>query len=102
VQAHQDDKKQNEELNMWGCLNCAATKMAEKFWKLMDTGDVKALKEGFSMDLMEVGIDAYGMKVPSYILHQIQMHIQGASTKSIFKTSMTGMMPHRKALTGKD
>jgi hypothetical protein len=30
--------------------------MAEKFLKLMDSGDVKALKEGFFTDLMEVGI----------------------------------------------
>ncbi len=37
------------------CLNCNGDKMAERFWKLRDSGDVKALKEGFFMDLREVG-----------------------------------------------
>jgi hypothetical protein len=52
--------------------------MAEKFQKLMDSGDVKALKEGFFMDSMEVGIKVNGVKVMVYILHKIRMHIQGS------------------------
>jgi hypothetical protein len=47
------------------------SKMAEKFQKLMDDGDVKALKEGFFTDLMEVGITVNGVKVTSHILHHI-------------------------------
>jgi hypothetical protein len=42
------------------CLNCNADNMAEKFWKLVDSGNVQALKEGFFMDLMEVGIRSKG------------------------------------------
>jgi hypothetical protein len=34
-------------------------------------GDMKALKEGFFTDLMEVGIEVYGVKVMLQILHQI-------------------------------
>jgi hypothetical protein len=78
VKAHQDDKKPYEELNIWGHLNCNADNMAEKFQKLMDSGDVKALKEGFFMDSMEVGIKVNGVKVMVYILHKIRMHIQGS------------------------
>jgi hypothetical protein len=52
-------------------MNCDADKMAEKFRKLMDDGDVKALKEGFFTDLMEVGITVNGVKVTSHILHQL-------------------------------
>jgi hypothetical protein len=37
----------------------------------MDSGDVKALKEGSFMDLMEVGIEVNGVKVMLHILHQI-------------------------------
>jgi hypothetical protein len=45
----------------------------------MDDGDVKALKEGFFTDLMEVGITVKGVKVTSHIiLHQIRLHIQGS------------------------
>jgi hypothetical protein len=57
-------------------MNCDADKMAEKFWKLMDDGDVK--REGFFTDLMEVGITVNGVKVTSHILHQILLHIQGS------------------------
>jgi hypothetical protein len=71
VKAHQDDDKSYEELDMWGRMNCYADKMAEKFRKLMDDGDMKALKEGFFTDLMEVGITVNGVKVTSHILHQI-------------------------------
>jgi hypothetical protein len=52
--------------------------MAEKFWKLVDSGNVQALKEGFFMDLMEVGIEVKGVMITLYIFHQIQMHIQGS------------------------
>jgi hypothetical protein len=82
VKAHQDNKKPYEELNIWGHLNCDADNMAEKFQKLMDSGNVKALKEGFFMDSMEVGIEVNGVKVTSHILHQIQMHIQGSKQAS--------------------
>jgi hypothetical protein len=78
VKAHQDDKKPYEELNIWGCLNCDADNMAETLWKLMDSGDVKALKEGFFMDSMEVGIEVNGIKIMSHILLQICMHIHGS------------------------
>jgi hypothetical protein len=78
VKAHQDDDKSYKELDLRGRMNCDADKMAEKFWKLMDDGDVKALKEGFFTDLMEVGITVNGVKVTSHILHQIQLHIQGS------------------------
>jgi hypothetical protein len=44
----------------------------------MDSGDVKALKEGSFMDLMEVGIEVNGVKVMLHILHQIRRHIQGS------------------------
>jgi hypothetical protein len=71
VKAHQDDNKRDEELNIWGHLNCNADNMAEKFWKLMDSGDMKALKEGFFTDLMEDGIKVDGVKVRLHILHQI-------------------------------
>lgn len=58
MKAHQDDKKPYEELDLLvGSINIYksdADKMAEKFWKLMDDGDVKALKEGFFTDSMEV------------------------------------------------
>jgi hypothetical protein len=37
----------------------------------MDDGAVKALKEGFFTDLMEVGISVDGVKVMSRLLHQI-------------------------------
>jgi hypothetical protein len=37
----------------------------------MDTGVVKALKEGFFTDLMEVGITVNGTSVMSHLLHQI-------------------------------
>jgi hypothetical protein len=59
-------------------MNCDADKMAEKFRILMDDGDVKALKEGFFTDSMEVGITVNGVKVTSHILHQILLHIQGS------------------------
>jgi hypothetical protein len=78
VKAHQDDDKPYEELDLWGRMNCDADKMAEKFRKLMDDGDVKALKEGFFIDSMEVGITVKGVKVTSHILHQIRLHIQGS------------------------
>jgi hypothetical protein len=78
VKAHQDDDKSYKELDLWGRMNCNADKMAEKFWKLMDNGDMKALKEGFFTDSMEVGITVNGVKVTSHILHQIQLHIQGS------------------------
>jgi hypothetical protein len=52
-------------------MNCDADKMGEKFRELMDDGDVKALKEGFFTDLMEVAITVNGVKVTSHILHQI-------------------------------
>ncbi len=87
VKAHQDEKKPYEELDLWGQLNCDANKMAEKFRKLMDDGDVKALKEGFFTDSMDVGIEVDGVKVTSHLLHQIRMHIQGSK--------------HRKYLQGK-
>jgi hypothetical protein len=104
VKARQDDKKPYEELNIWGCLNCDADNMAEKFKKLMDSGNVKALKEGFFTDSMEVGIEVNGVMVTLHILHQIRMHIQGkgASIASIFKINMIGIMPHGRALTGKE
>jgi hypothetical protein len=76
-----------EELDLWGRLNCDANKMAEKFRKLMDDGDVKVLKEGFFTDSKEVGIEVDGVKVTSHLLHQIQMHILGSK--------------HRKYLQGK-
>jgi hypothetical protein len=69
VNAHQDDKKPYKELDIWGHLNCDADNMAEKFWKLMDSGNVKALKQGFFMDSMEVGIMVNGV-VMLYMLHQ--------------------------------
>jgi hypothetical protein len=78
VKAHQDDDKPYKELDLWGRMNCNANKMAEKFRKLMDDGDVKALKEGFFTDSMEVGITVKGVKVTSHILHQIRLHIQGS------------------------
>jgi hypothetical protein len=71
VKAHQDDKRPYEELDIWGTMNCDANKLAEKFRKLLDKGTVKALKEGFFIDLMEVGIYVDGVKVTSHILHQI-------------------------------
>jgi hypothetical protein len=71
IKAHQDEKKPYEELDLWGQLNCDANKMAEKFRKLMDDGDVKALKEGFFTDSMDVGIEVDGVKVTSHLLHQI-------------------------------
>jgi hypothetical protein len=37
----------------------------------MDNGDMKALKEGFFTDLMEVGIEVDAIKVMSHLLHQI-------------------------------
>jgi hypothetical protein len=52
--------------------------MAEKFRKLMDDGDAKALKEGFFTNSMEVGITVKGVKVTSHILHKIRLHIQGS------------------------
>jgi hypothetical protein len=48
VKAHQDEKKSYEDLDKWGRMNCDADKMAEKFRKLMDDGDVKSLKEGLA------------------------------------------------------
>jgi hypothetical protein len=39
-----------------------ADKMAEKFCKLMDDGDIKELNEGFFTDSMEVGIEVDGNK----------------------------------------
>jgi hypothetical protein len=78
VKAHQDDDKSYKELDLWGRMNCDADKMAEKFRKLMDDGDVKALKEGFFTDSMEVGITVNGVKVTSHILDQIRLHIQGS------------------------
>jgi hypothetical protein len=78
VKAHQDDDKPYEELDLWGRMNCDADKKAEKFRKLMDDGDVKALKEGFFTDSMEVSITVNGVKVTSHILHQIRLHIQGS------------------------
>jgi hypothetical protein len=59
-------------------MNCDANGLVEKFWKLMDDGDVKPLKEGFFTDLMEVGISVDGVKVTSHLLHQIQLKIQGS------------------------
>jgi hypothetical protein len=78
VKAHQDDDKPYEELDLWGQMNCDANKMAKKFRNLMDDGDVKALKEGFFTNSMEVGITVKGVKVISHILHQIRLHIQGS------------------------
>jgi hypothetical protein len=78
VKAHQDDKKPHKDLDKWGRMNCDADKMAEKFRKLMDDGDVKSLKEGFFIDSMEVGITVKGVKVTSHITHQIWLHIQGS------------------------
>jgi hypothetical protein len=78
VKAHQDDKQPYEELDIWDRMNCDADKLAEKFRKLMNEGTVKALKEGFFIDLMEVGISVDGVKVTSHILHQIRLKIQGA------------------------
>ncbi len=78
MKAHQDDDKPYEELDLWGRMNCNADKMAEKFRKLMDDGDVKALKERFFTNSMEVGITVKGVKVTSHILHQIRLHIQGS------------------------
>jgi hypothetical protein len=69
VKAHQDDDKSYEELDLWGRMNWDADNMAEKFRKLMDDGDMKALKEGFFTDSMEVGITVNGVKVTSHILH---------------------------------
>jgi hypothetical protein len=103
VKAHQDDKKPCEELNIWGHLKRNADNMAEKFQKLMDSGDVKALKEGFFMDSMEVGIKVNGVKVMLYILHTRSKCIsKGASITSIFKINMIGIMPHGRASTGKE
>jgi hypothetical protein len=78
VKAHQDDKRPYEELDIWGRMNCDADKLAEKFRKLMEEGTVKALKEGFFIDSMEVGISLDGVKVTFHILHQIRLKIQGA------------------------
>jgi hypothetical protein len=75
-------------------MNCDADKLAEKFWKLMDEGTVKALKEGFFIDLMEVGISVDGVKVTSHILHQIRLKIQGEKHRSICRRSMIGMTSH--------
>jgi hypothetical protein len=44
----------------------------------MDSGNMKALKEEFFMDSIEVGIEVNGVKCMLHILHQIQMHIQGS------------------------
>jgi hypothetical protein len=71
VKAHQDDKRPYEDLDLWGQLNCDADKLAKTFQKLMDTGVVKALKEGFFTDLMEVGIKVNGTRITSHLLHQI-------------------------------
>jgi hypothetical protein len=76
--------------------------MAEKFWKLVDTGDVKALKEGFFMDSMEVGIEVNEIKITSHILHQIWMHIQGSKHHKYLKIDMIGRMPHGRASNGKE
>jgi hypothetical protein len=71
VKAHQDDKKQYKDLDIWGQMNCKANGLAEKFRKLMDDGDVKPLKEGFFTNSMEVGILVDEVKVTSHLLHQI-------------------------------
>jgi hypothetical protein len=85
VKAQQDDDKLYEELDLWGRMNCDADKMAEKFPKLMDDGDVKALKEGFFTDSMEVGITVNGVKVTSHILHQIKTTAYtGQQTSKVF------------------
>jgi hypothetical protein len=65
------DKWPYEDLDQWGQLNCDAGKLAEKFWVLMDNGDVRALKERFFTDSMEVGIEVDAIKVTSRLLHQI-------------------------------
>jgi hypothetical protein len=72
------DKWPYEDLDQWGWLSCDAGKLAEKFWVLMDNGDVRALKEWFFTDSMEVGIEVDAIKVTSRLLHQIWMHIQGS------------------------
>jgi hypothetical protein len=51
-------------------MNCDANGLAEKFWKLMDDGDVKPLKEGFFTDSMKGGILVDGVKVTSHLLHE--------------------------------
>jgi hypothetical protein len=71
VKAHQDDKKPYKDLNILGRMNCDANGLVEKFWKLMDDGDVKPLKEGFFTDSMEVGILMDGINVTSHLLQQI-------------------------------
>jgi hypothetical protein len=78
VKAHQDDKKPYEELDLWGCINCDADKLAEKFQKLLDDGDVKPLKEGFHINSMEVDILVDGVEVTSHLLHQICLKIKGS------------------------
>jgi hypothetical protein len=37
----------------------------------MENGEVRALKEGFFTDSMEVGIEVDVIKVTSHLLHQI-------------------------------
>ena len=83
-------------------MNCDTDGLAEKFRKLMDDGDVKPLKEGFFTDLMEVGILVDEVKMTSHLLHQIQLKIQAASTKSIYRTNMAGTIPNGTVLIGKE
>ncbi len=45
---------------------------------MMDDGNVKAIKEGFFTDSMELGIIVDGVKIMSHLLHQIRMKIQGS------------------------
>jgi hypothetical protein len=58
-------------------LDCDADKLAESFWRLIDEGIVKPMKEGFFTDSMEVGISVDSVKVTSHLLHQIHLNIQG-------------------------
>lgn len=47
VKAHQDDKCLYQELDIWGCMNCNANKIATRLCAQMDRGEVMPIREGY-------------------------------------------------------
>jgi hypothetical protein len=65
------------DLDIWGCMNCNADQLAEKFQEWIDTGEVMPIDEGFFIKRMAVSVTVGCKQITSHVLHKIHLHIQG-------------------------
>ena len=77
VKAHQDDKCPYQDLDIWGCMNCDADKIATRFHARMEKGEVMPIREGYFTSSSKVCLSVQGKRVTSNFQHSVHHHIQG-------------------------